>query len=82
MTLAAIEGLLRDDRFSGSVTAGISIPAGRRESCGPRLEQVHALACALMRSVVASMTERLHAIRSQLADLYAPVVARAARPVG
>lgn len=35
-----------------------------------------------MRSVVASMTEPLHAIRSQLADLYAPVVARVARPVG
>ena len=28
------------------------------------LEQVHALACALMRSVVASMTEPLHAIRT------------------
>jgi hypothetical protein len=43
---------------------------------------VHPLACALMRSVVASMTEPLHAIRSHLADLYAPVVARVARPVG
>lgn len=81
MTLAAIEGLLRDDRFSGSVTAGISIPAGGSHA-GHALEPVHALACALMRSVVASMTEPLHAIRSQLSDLYAPVVARVARPVG
>ena len=49
---------------------------------GHALEQVHALACALMRSVVASVTEPLHAIRSQLADLDAPVVAGVAGPVG
>jgi len=35
-----------------------------------------------MRSVVASMTEPWHAIRFQLADPYAPVVAGVARPVG
>lgn len=58
-----------------------SRPAGGSHA-GHALEQVHALACALMRSVVASMTEPLHAIRSQLADLYALVVARVARPVG
>ena len=46
------------------------------------LEQVHALARALVRSVVASMSEPWHAIRSQLADLDAPVVAGVARPVG
>lgn len=58
-----------------------SRPAGGSHA-GHALEQVHALACALMRSVVASMTEPLHAIRSQLADLDALVVARVARPVG